>query len=55
MIGLTKAIAADYVDKGIRVNCLCPGKAGFIHHICINLLVPRYTKSNIGNPGNQQN
>ena len=26
-----------------------------IHHICINLLVPRYTKTNIGNPGNQQN
>ena len=26
VIGLTKAISADYVDKGIRVNCLCPGK-----------------------------
>ena len=26
-----------------------------IHHICINLLVPRYTKTNIGNPGNKQN
>ncbi len=25
VIGLTKAIAADYVTKGIRCNCLCPG------------------------------
>lgn len=25
VIGLTKGIAADYVAKGIRCNCLCPG------------------------------
>jgi 2-keto-3-deoxy-L-fuconate dehydrogenase len=25
VIGLTKAIAADYVAKGIRCNALCPG------------------------------
>lgn len=25
VIGLTKAIAADYVKQGIRCNCLCPG------------------------------
>jgi 2-keto-3-deoxy-L-fuconate dehydrogenase len=25
VIGFTKAMAADYVDKGLRVNCLCPG------------------------------
>lgn len=25
VIGLTKSIAADYVGKGIRCNCLCPG------------------------------
>ncbi|CAG0908392.1 unnamed protein product [Cyprideis torosa] len=25
VIGLTKAIAADYVSKGLRVNCICPG------------------------------
>ena len=26
VIGFTKAIAADYVEKGIRVNCICPGR-----------------------------
>lgn len=25
VIGLTRAIAADYVKQGIRCNCLCPG------------------------------
>jgi 2-keto-3-deoxy-L-fuconate dehydrogenase len=25
IVGLTKAIAADFVTKGIRCNCLCPG------------------------------
>lgn len=25
VIGLTKAVAADYVSKGIRCNCICPG------------------------------
>ncbi|XP_033127933.1 3-hydroxybutyrate dehydrogenase type 2-like [Anneissia japonica] len=25
VIGLTKAIAADYIKKGIRCNCVCPG------------------------------
>lgn len=25
VIGLTKALAADYTPKGIRVNCICPG------------------------------
>jgi 2-keto-3-deoxy-L-fuconate dehydrogenase len=25
MIGLTKAVAADYVSKGIRCNAICPG------------------------------
>ena len=25
MIGLTKAIAADFVAKGIRCNAVCPG------------------------------
>ena len=25
VIGLTKSVAADYVAKGIRCNCVCPG------------------------------
>ncbi len=25
VIGLTKAVAADYVDRGIRCNAICPG------------------------------
>ena len=25
MIGLTKSVAKDYVTKGIRCNCICPG------------------------------
>ncbi|XP_071955093.1 dehydrogenase/reductase SDR family member 6-like [Antedon mediterranea] len=25
VIGLTKAIAADYIKQGIRCNCICPG------------------------------
>ncbi|HUY00724.1 MAG TPA: SDR family oxidoreductase [Candidatus Deferrimicrobium sp.] len=25
LIALTRAMAADYIEEGIRVNCLCPG------------------------------
>jgi len=25
MIGMTRSVAIDYVTKGIRCNCLCPG------------------------------
>jgi 2-keto-3-deoxy-L-fuconate dehydrogenase len=25
VIGMTKSVAADYVTKGVRCNCLCPG------------------------------
>ncbi len=25
VIGMTKALAVDLVEKGIRVNCVCPG------------------------------
>lgn len=25
VIGLTKAVAADYVARGVRCNCICPG------------------------------
>ena len=26
VIGLTKSIATDYVENGIRTNCICPGQ-----------------------------
>ena len=25
MIGLTKAVAADFIKKGVRANAICPG------------------------------
>ena len=25
MIGLTKSVAADFIARGIRCNCICPG------------------------------
>ena len=25
VVGLTKSVARDYVSKGIRCNCICPG------------------------------
>jgi len=25
VIGLTKSVAADYVTRGVRCNCICPG------------------------------
>ena len=26
VIGLTKSVAADFIEKGIRCNCVCPGE-----------------------------
>ena len=26
VIGLTKAVAADFIQQGIRCNCVCPGE-----------------------------
>jgi 2-keto-3-deoxy-L-fuconate dehydrogenase len=28
VIGMTRSVATDYVTKGIRANCLCPGTVG---------------------------
>jgi 2-keto-3-deoxy-L-fuconate dehydrogenase len=28
VIGMTRSVAADYVSRGIRCNCLCPGTVG---------------------------
>ena len=28
VVGLTKAVAADFIDKGIRCNAICPGTVG---------------------------
>ena len=28
VVGLTKSVAADYVGRGIRCNCICPGTVG---------------------------
>jgi 2-keto-3-deoxy-L-fuconate dehydrogenase len=28
VIGMTRSVATDYVTKGIRCNCLCPGTVG---------------------------
>ena len=25
VVGLTKAVAMDFIGKGIRCNCICPG------------------------------
>lgn len=30
VIGLTKAVAADFIEQGIRCNCICPGKCPYI-------------------------
>lgn len=27
VIGLTKSIAADFIEQGIRSNCVCPGES----------------------------
>lgn len=28
VIGLTKSVAADFIQQGIRCNCVCPGEPG---------------------------
>ena len=37
VIGLTKSIATDYVEKGIRTNCICPGGYMSFVNVLLNL------------------
>lgn len=30
VIGLTKSVAADFIEQGIRCNCICPGKYSYV-------------------------
>ena len=39
VIGLTKSIGIDYVEKGIRSNCICPGRQ---HAHCYTARQPCY-------------
>lgn len=36
VIGLTKSVAADFIQQGIRCNCVCPGEtvhsSGVVFH-----------------------
>ena len=43
VIGMVKSMAADYTDKGIRVNCVCPGNI----YVCLSLFLPKVCR-NIG-------
>ncbi|GAB1288140.1 3-hydroxybutyrate dehydrogenase type 2 [Apodemus speciosus] len=34
VIGLTKSVAADFIQQGIRCNCVCPAKERLTPHLC---------------------
>lgn len=47
VIGLTKALAADFVGNHIRVNCVCPGRG----HLTVYLLLCHLGTVAVGNTG----
>lgn len=36
VIGLTKSVAADFIEQGIRCNCICPGELQVPEHAVFN-------------------
>ena len=41
VIGLSKSIAADFIEQGIRCNSVCPGKFSAPHQRYCSFIVPQ--------------